>query len=237
MDKSIKGFKREYLSGPSVKELYDYVEVAIQELGLEYFIFRMILPALQDKASNGTMLTNIPSAIMKSYEENKGWDNQIVKHCCGSILPITWCIQTFSDSPHLWELMQKTGGRYGWSQALHDHSGIVSLITVLRADKAVSDQELVDKGGDVMWLCAQLHTAFMFKCAHEASGTSAFRKVTAREIEVLQWYGLGKTAAEIAEILNLSSRTVNFHLNNTYRKLGASNHKQALVIAAKAGLI
>ncbi len=61
--------------------------------------------------------------------------------------------------------------------------------------------------------------------------------LTAREREVLRWTAEGKTACEIGQILSISERTVNFHVNNILEKLGATNKVQAVVKAIGAGLI
>ncbi len=58
-----------------------------------------------------------------------------------------------------------------------------------------------------------------------------------REVETLTWAARGKTFAEIAEILGLSKRTVEFHLDNARRKLGVATRTQALIKAAAGGLI
>ncbi len=59
----------------------------------------------------------------------------------------------------------------------------------------------------------------------------------AREVETLTWAARGKTFAEIGEILSLSSRTVEFHLENARRKLGVATRTQALIKAAAGHLI
>jgi LuxR family quorum-sensing system transcriptional regulator SolR len=61
--------------------------------------------------------------------------------------------------------------------------------------------------------------------------------LTPREVEVLRWTGEGKTAGEIGRILNISERTVNFHVNNVLLKLNATNKVQAVVKAIALGLI
>ena len=43
-----------------------------------------------------------------------------------------------------------------------------------------------------------------------------------REVEVLTWVARGKTSAEIAQILGLTKRTVDFHTDNARGKLGAA---------------
>jgi DNA-binding response OmpR family regulator len=58
-----------------------------------------------------------------------------------------------------------------------------------------------------------------------------------REVETLTWAARGKTFWEIGEILGLSKRTVEFHLDNARRKLGVATRTQALIKAATGHLI
>lgn len=56
--------------------------------------------------------------------------------------------------------------------------------------------------------------------------------LTAREAEVLVWISKGKANRDIGEILGLSARTVNKHLEQIYVKLGVENRASAAVKAA-----
>jgi DNA-binding CsgD family transcriptional regulator len=58
-----------------------------------------------------------------------------------------------------------------------------------------------------------------------------------REIETLSWAMAGKTNWEISMILNISERTVKFHIQNVMRKLEASSRAHAVAIALGQGLI
>jgi DNA-binding response OmpR family regulator/DNA-binding CsgD family transcriptional regulator len=58
--------------------------------------------------------------------------------------------------------------------------------------------------------------------------------LTVREAEVLLWIGRGKSNRDIGEILGLSPRTVNKHLEQIYVKLGIENRASAAVLAARA---
>jgi DNA-binding NarL/FixJ family response regulator len=58
-----------------------------------------------------------------------------------------------------------------------------------------------------------------------------------REVEALTWVARGKTSAEIAQILGLSKRTIDFHIDNARSRLGAATRTQAVVKAADGGLI
>lgn len=58
-----------------------------------------------------------------------------------------------------------------------------------------------------------------------------------REIEVLTWVARGKTSAEIADLIGLTKRTVDFHLDNARIKLGAATRTEAAIKAAIGKLI
>lgn len=67
----------------------------------------------------------------------------------------------------------------------------------------------------------------------ELSARSALREhfsLTDREAEVLFWLARGKTNREIAQILSMSPRTVNKHLEPVYRKLSVENRTTAAAI-------
>jgi DNA-binding CsgD family transcriptional regulator len=57
--------------------------------------------------------------------------------------------------------------------------------------------------------------------------------VTDREAEVLLWIARGKSNRDIAEILSLSPRTVNKHLEQIYTKLGVENRTSAAALAVR----
>jgi DNA-binding NarL/FixJ family response regulator len=62
-------------------------------------------------------------------------------------------------------------------------------------------------------------------------------KLNDREAETLTWAARGKTSSEIATILGLSKRTVDFHIGNARDKLGVVTRTQAAVKAMAIGLI
>lgn len=58
--------------------------------------------------------------------------------------------------------------------------------------------------------------------------------LTTRETEVLSWLSKGKTNRDIAQILGLSPRTIDKHLEQVYAKLGVENRTAAAAIATRA---
>jgi DNA-binding response OmpR family regulator len=58
-----------------------------------------------------------------------------------------------------------------------------------------------------------------------------------REVETLTWAARGKSSSEIAQILGLSKRTVDFHIDNARSKLGVATRTQAAIKAVSGHLI
>src|SRR5690606_13207801 len=58
--------------------------------------------------------------------------------------------------------------------------------------------------------------------------------LTPRETEVLSWVAKGKTNRDIAEILGMSPRTVNKHLEHVFEKLGVETRAAAAALASRA---
>ena len=54
-----------------------------------------------------------------------------------------------------------------------------------------------------------------------------------REAEVLNWIAQGKSNRDIAEILEMSPRTVNKHLEKIFRKIGVENRTAAALVAVR----
>ena len=72
---------------------------------------------------------------------------------------------------------------------------------------------------------------------YRADATASMRMpdvpLTARETEVLSWLAKGKTNRDIADILGMSHRTVNKHLEHIFQKLGVETRSAATAIAGK----
>lgn len=62
-------------------------------------------------------------------------------------------------------------------------------------------------------------------------------RLSEREMEVLKWAKIGKSNWEVSVILNISERTVKFHMRNIYRKLEVTNKSHAIAKAMKLGIV
>ncbi len=72
--------------------------------------------------------------------------------------------------------------------------------------------------------------------AESASGPDRLSEaaLTPRETEVLGWLAKGKTNRDIADILGMSHRTVNKHLEHIFEKLGVETRAAAAALATRS---
>ncbi|WP_166360380.1 autoinducer binding domain-containing protein [Pseudomonas akapageensis] len=204
-----------------------------QQLDFEFLSFGMRTPVatMQPKI---IMLSNYPNEWSQRYiNENYVTVDPTVMHCLSSMLPVLWSDKVFEETPQFWEEARSHGLRYGWGLSAHDHRGRASMLSVSRSQGEVSIGELYEKAGQTYWLCNLLHTVIGDKPVEPEEKA---RQLSDREIEVLKWSAEGRKAHEIADILNVSERTVNFHVKSAMVKLNAPNRTSAVIQAAINGL-
>lgn len=61
--------------------------------------------------------------------------------------------------------------------------------------------------------------------------------LTPRELEVLGWVAHGKTALEIGDLLGITKRTIDEHVQRVVRKLNAENRTHAVAIALRNKIV
>jgi DNA-binding NarL/FixJ family response regulator len=71
----------------------------------------------------------------------------------------------------------------------------------------------------------------------QLSGSERVEELTPRERTVLALLAQGRQNKEIARELEITERTVKFHLSAIYGKLGAGNRTEAVAIALQQGLV
>jgi LuxR family transcriptional regulator, quorum-sensing system regulator BjaR1 len=63
------------------------------------------------------------------------------------------------------------------------------------------------------------------------------KTLTPRQTEILRWAAEGLLSREIADLLNISKRTVDVHIVDAIQNLGARNRTHAVAIALRKGII
>ncbi len=65
----------------------------------------------------------------------------------------------------------------------------------------------------------------------------ASSELSDRELEVLQLITTGKSTQAVSKALNITERTVNFHINHILSKLGVEDRTQAVIVALRRGIV
>ncbi|ABX03957.1 MAG TPA: DNA-binding response regulator [Herpetosiphon sp.] len=98
-------------------------------------------------------------------------------------------------------------------------------------DELFAAIRLIHAGGST------LHPLIASKLLRQVQRDTTLVELTPREHEVLQHLAQGFANKQIAYQLNITERTVKFHLNSIFQKLGAHNRTEAVAIAYERQLI
>jgi len=119
---------------------------------------------------------------------------------------------------------------------------LIEQLTQLRRDSAKatarSTVQISGRHLEISMLSAIGPDELLFRLAEMVAGNEeqvlqASLSLTSRESEVLLWISRGKSNREIGEILTISPRTVNKHLEQVFVKLGVENRASAAARAVR----
>lgn len=119
---------------------------------------------------------------------------------------------------------------------------VISNLMALRRSGAAREASCMLTGGARRVECTMLSPIgadeLLFRLSEDtpAAGEARLREtlgLTSREADVLLWLSRGKTNREMGEILTISPRTVNKHLEQIFVKLGVENRASAAARAAR----
>jgi DNA-binding CsgD family transcriptional regulator len=208
---------------------------ALQSAGLQYFCMNLF-PQSRQEFSDQIVACEVPSDWLELYlREDFASVDPAIRHCRRMSMPFAYQDAPYDAGrePRAAEVVRRAndfGVGDGILIPLTDSSGCVGDLWVGGRTESFqySDVPLVH--------ILALYAFHKFRqLTHSAPDKKAF--LSAREVEVLHWVAEGKTAWEIGEVLNISQRTVEWHIQQAMQKLGAKNRMQAVVIAARDHLI
>lgn len=208
-----------------------------KNIGFKFFAFSTTYQTKNNQV-NTIRRNNYPVDWNNEYEQkNLRSIDPVVAHCHRSMLPILWSENLFSNVPSLWEDLVAQGLEHGWSQSFHDEeSGLCSILSLARSHCPITAMELYENLGFSVFMCSHLHS-LVAQSLPKRSAKPATPHLSPREIDVLELAAAGKTADESARILNLSARTIHFHIQSSIDKLGVNNKIAAIIAALKAGYL
>lgn len=208
-------------------------------LGFEHTLFGVV-PNKAQPLESAFVLTNYPSAWRAAYDQQHLHNiDPTVGHCLGSALPIVWEPATFTGNKQqqFYEQAASYGLHSGITLPLHGRAGEFGMLSFVSNTRLnTGDTDHFNKLADLTLLRDYaFESSRKFTTRNSPPGDAI--KLTARELECLQWVATGKSSWEVSRILGRSEATVNFHLANIMRKFDVGTRQQAVVKAIAAGLV
>jgi LuxR family transcriptional regulator, quorum-sensing system regulator SolR len=223
-------------AGKTPELLFQRFVIAARQLGFEYCSYNARLPLPVTRPRIVTF-SNYPLEWRRLYIERDYIDvDPTVQLASRTSMTLLWSDDLFSSCPQLWNEARSFGLRNGWCRSCFDSNGVGGLLTLARSDGAITEQELREKSTVLDVFTTSAHAA-MTKCLMHRLIPECNARLSSQELTVLRWTGEGYCSREIAQLMNIAERTVNFHATNATAKLNASNKTAAVMRAAVLGLL
>lgn len=220
----------------SEQQVFARIQVASRALGFDHvaYGFKAPLPLSNPRI---VLLNDYPQAWRDRYAQ-AGYlkVDPTVSHGCVSRCPVVWSRQLFANARALWEEAHAFGLKVGWAQSSLDGQGIGGMLTLARSHDDITTEELEANQQKMSWLVHVAHMSLSRLC-RAGLADHPDTQLSNRELEVLRWSADGKSAQDIADILDVSKDTVNFHVKNAVKKLRSGNKTAAVVRAAVLGYL
>jgi LuxR family transcriptional regulator, quorum-sensing system regulator SolR len=208
----------------------------VSELGFDYCSYVLKMPEIVPLPPV-TWASTYPTPWLDHYFSHGYLHvDPLLSRLEDKFLPVVWKADPGQESPEFWEEADAHGIRHGWAINSYGKMGVTGTLSLARSDEPVASTELGHNEMKLTWL-AQMAQGFVSSAALEKLATSTTAELTPRECEVLKWSAAGKTADEIGIILNVTARTVNFHIARCIAKLDVVNKTQAVAKALLLGML
>lgn len=138
-----------------------------------------------------------------------------------------FAVAVFTDADDMRLMLQALRlGVQGYLLKSASPSELVEMVVRLHAGETVVDPRLATEAAILAARAVDL-----------GEWPGAHLGLTRREAELLTLLGQGKSPADVAGELGVSSETVRTHTRNIYRKLGVSDRAAAVAVAWREGLV
>lgn len=210
------------------------IEEATARLGFQYWSYGA-RPRRALDHGNVRVCSNYPLGWMSHYSAQGYLDiDTSVSLAANRSTTVDWVEARAAGGRRLWADADDFGLRIGLAHPSWDATGMFGLLSVSRGSETIASVEFEAIAPQLAWLSGLAH-AKLQKLADRSLDESV--SLTERELRILQWTAMGKTAFEIATITGIKPRTVNYHIGNILAKLDVRNKIQAAVRATVMGLL
>jgi DNA-binding CsgD family transcriptional regulator len=229
---------RHLSSAKTLDEITTICQRYASDLGFDNFIYALRIPS-QFSESQIVLVKGFPDEWLNHYFESAFYEcDPVIKYCNNAIVPVAWHNLRVAETSTAARVMHEAtefGLKTGISMPIHTAQGEFGIFSFSINSQLLSAQLVAQQ--------AMLYVQLMAGYVHEAIRrvlnlhNKPVGLLTEREKECLRWAADGKTSWEIAQLLHVTERTANFHLNNVMLKLDVSNRQHAIAKAVLQGFI
>lgn len=207
---------------------------SMAQLGFPYLVCTALNNPERYGSTDRIIISGFPQHWLEYYFA-QGYDriDPILKAATVSFLPFRWSdFPATTTSRKLMEEAAEAGLRQGVIIPIHGPAGDLFCVS------AATDQpdEVSGVPLSLLRLFAVQYQSALLALQPEPP-TVDVPRLSRREIECLSYCAIGKTSWEVGQILDISEKTVDFHLGNAMAKLGATTRILAVVKAIRLGII
>lgn len=222
-----------------IPDAADILVEAVRHFGIDHVSYVAMNIPTQITALPLHAVTYSPEWLKRYVQRNYIDIDPVVRAGLGGFLPVDWSGIDRSDkfvSRFFGEAQECRVGRQGLSFPIRGRCNEFGLFSIT---SDLGDGDWADLRRTLMpemLLLAHHFHHYALKTAGVVFPDYAGR-LSQREKDCLRWRATGKSDWDIARIMNISERTVKFHLENARGKLDALNTTQAVAKALASGAI
>jgi DNA-binding CsgD family transcriptional regulator len=225
-------------SARRVPDVFNVCRQFAEASGFKHFVYAVRIPTSMTEPYHFS-ISGFPSEWRKRYDE-MGYlrIDPIVAHVFSSLTPLIWDEIDGSDPAVAGFLADaaRFGLEHGLTIPVYGRGGEISLFSLARSRALPSlDSSRLSLVRRAQWFATHVHEAVRPIIMEREDAPGGRGRLTAREKDCLLWAAEGKTAWEIAQVLSISERTVNFHLQNVRDKLQVQGSRNAVAKAIAMG--
>lgn len=226
----------------TVEDIHNVGAALCYQLGFDSFCYGAQFPTSLVKPHQ-ILVSGYPKPWLDHYNTKHYIRiDPIIAHCATRYTPAVWAdLRPTNDTAKgiadFFSEADDFGLRSGVSVPIHGNGGERAVLSLASEEASKKTEQRINEGIPLAQLLAGYIHEAVCRVFEEEDIRLAKVQLTKREKECLLWTAEGKTSWETSRILNISERTVVFHLQNSNNKLNVCNRQQAVARAVSQGLI
>jgi len=221
----------------AVDSVMSRVSTTLADFGYTSFLITGV-PEPPQRLEPYILLNGWPKGWTKHYTRSNYYaDDPVAAWCRRTVNPFEWSQAPFDAArwPRAAEVMavaREFGLNKGFLVPIVRSTGFQACVTM--AGERPDYEPRAKQALHLVSMYAHARCAALMGCASDGQRR---RVLSGRERDVLAWAAEGKSSWEIATILGLSERTVNWHVEQCKKKLDAVTRTQAVIKVLRSGEI